>query len=191
MLTLQDLQIADRMRPVQLIALKVKFFGDGLSQGEIGRAEEIASAAFPDDFKLFLSNLEDPAGLFFDWRNVTRASYTTAMNRVLDGVLFDVEHNAFWHPSLGSAPESAQDRTSIVRQAFQAWPKLAPVYKHRFLPIEPLRSGNPVLSIWQTDIIAYGENLIDYLYSEFNLDPRMRPDFSATPTLSIPIWYET
>lgn len=191
MVTLEALQTADRMRPPQLIALKVKFAGNGLSTDEISRAQGIVGASFPDDLKLFLSHLEDPSGLLFDWKNVTKAQYDSKIERVLEGVLFDVKHNVYWHPSFGAKPENLEERVAIIKERFRSWPKLAPIYKHRFLPVEPLKSGNPVLSIWQTDIIAYGENLIDYLYNEFGLDSRMRPDYSNAPTTNIPVWYES
>ncbi len=190
MITLQDLQNADRARPAQLMARKVKFSGNGLSTEEIDKAEEIVGAPFPEDFILFLSHLEDPNGIFFDWKNVTQSTYADRIKWVLDGVVFDLENNSFWDSSLGEKPEAIPDQITTVKAAFSTWPKLAPIFEHRFLPIEPLRSGNPVLSIWQTDIINYGENLLDYLYREFNLDSRFQPDASTAPAPSIPIWYE-
>jgi hypothetical protein len=35
--------------------------------------------------------------------------------------------------------------------------------------------GNPVFSIWQTDIVYYGYDLVDYLAEEFNL--KLPPNF--------------
>ncbi|MFZ5439189.1 MAG: hypothetical protein ACOZQL_04230 [Myxococcota bacterium] len=46
-------------------------------------------------------------------------------------------------------------------------PKLVPVFGHRFLVTEPLRAGNPVLSVYQSDIIVYGNSLADDLAHEF------------------------
>jgi len=37
-----------------------------------------------------------------------------------------------------------------------------PVYSHRYLPSEPKATGNPVLSVHQTDIIYYGNDLASY-----------------------------
>ena len=34
---------------------------------------------------------------------------------------------------------------------------LVPVYSHRYLPAEPKRSCNAVLSVHQTDVVVYGE----------------------------------
>jgi len=63
--------------------------------------------------------------------------------------------------------EQALDR---VGQKIAEAPKLIPVYSHRFLPSEPLANGNPVLSVWQTDIIIYhGPDLESYFEREFGL----------------------
>ncbi|MCP4084980.1 MAG: hypothetical protein GY745_08005 [Actinomycetia bacterium] len=45
-------------------------------------------------------------------------------------------------------------------------PMLIPVYAHRYLPSEPCRSGNPVLSVMQTDVIYYGQNLVEYVEND-------------------------
>jgi hypothetical protein len=54
-----------------------------------------------------------------------------------------------------------------VRAVIAAAPRLIPLFGHRFLPEEPLASGNPVFSISQSDIIHYGSDLADYLEREF------------------------
>jgi hypothetical protein len=49
-----------------------------------------------------------------------------------------------------------------------AAPQLLPLYAHRFLPAGHGTHGNPVLSIWGTDIIYYGKDLADYISHEFD-----------------------
>lgn len=44
---------------------------------------------------------------------------------------------------------------------------LVPVYGHRYIPAQPHESGNPVVSVYQTDIIFYGLNLEDWIEHEF------------------------
>jgi hypothetical protein len=41
------------------------------------------------------------------------------------------------------------------------------VFGHRYLLAEPCQAGNPVLSIYQSDIIVYSGNLHDYFLMEF------------------------
>lgn len=42
-----------------------------------------------------------------------------------------------------------------------------PIYGHRYLPTVPSMGGNPVLSVYQTDIIYYGNDLLDWFSYEF------------------------
>ncbi|MEO3858482.1 hypothetical protein [Acrocarpospora sp. B8E8] len=67
-------------------------------------------------------------------------------------------------------------------------PKLAPIYAHRFLPAGHGTYGNQVLSIWGTDIIRYGKDLVAYVTNDFY--PR---DDDAGPWEQgalIPVWGE-
>lgn len=41
------------------------------------------------------------------------------------------------------------------------------VIEHRYLLASPCEAGNPVLSIYQSDIIIYGVDLHDYFLTEF------------------------
>ncbi|GHO60945.1 hypothetical protein KSB_94200 [Ktedonobacter robiniae] len=52
---------------------------------------------------------------------------------------------------------------------------IPPFYSHRYLLAEPCAAGNPVLSIYQSDIIVYSVDLRDYLLTEFG-------DLIGTPT---------
>ncbi|HEY6270031.1 MAG TPA: hypothetical protein VIX11_17150 [Candidatus Acidoferrum sp.] len=44
---------------------------------------------------------------------------------------------------------------------------MIPIFSHRFLPAEPATAGNPILSVYQTDIIYYGTDLASYFANEF------------------------
>jgi len=46
-------------------------------------------------------------------------------------------------------------------------PKLISLYSHRYLPAEVPDTGYPVFSVYQTDTIYYGRDLLDYLEREF------------------------
>lgn len=85
---------------------------------------------------------------------------------VLEGIEFDVEQG-LWLRRWGRRPHDLTKATALVRAEFATWPKLLPIYSHRFLASEPCRAGNPVFSIVQTDIIYYGSNLGNYLLNEF------------------------
>lgn len=60
---------------------------------------------------------------------------------------------------------------------------MVPVYAHRYLPAG---RGDPVLSIWQTDIIIYGTNLADYIDDEVGGSGSfISPDWTPPP---VPFW---
>jgi hypothetical protein len=50
-------------------------------------------------------------------------------------------------------------------------PVLIPVFSHRYLLASPCEANNPIFSVYQTDIIIYGNNLPDYLWPEFGCPP--------------------
>lgn len=66
-------------------------------------------------------------------------------------------------------------------------PRLIPVYGHRYLPAFPSEAGNPVYSVYQTDIICYGNDLLTYLCREFKIAP-YRSSFQRSKLKQIPFW---
>lgn len=136
----------------------------GYSQGELERAQETFGLSFPPDLADLLLDRRPILG--YDWR--TDHSQIRAMLAwPIEGILFDVENNAFWLAEWGSRPTETVARREIVQAAVAAAPTLIPLIGHRFLPSEPNEAGNPVFSVYQTDIIYYGANLEHYFNNEF------------------------
>ena len=81
---------------------------------------------------------------------------------------FDIEHGSFWLAEWGKQPSSLEEAFAIAKQASQDAPTLIPINGHRYIPHRPNEAGNPVFSVYQTDIIYYGANLSDYLEHEFS-----------------------
>ena len=79
-------------------------------------------------------------------------------------------HNVFWPRGWPARPDSPAESRQIVAERLAEAPALIPICAHRAIPNEPLEAGNPVFSIWQTDIIIYGDDLADYLWHEFDND---------------------
>jgi len=147
----------------------VTIWTTGYTQGELDTAQEKYDLRFPPDMIELL--LDRRIAKSFDWR--TDHEYIRDRLRwPLEGMLFDVEENEFWLPDWGERPRKAAARREIVSAAVAAAPRLIPIYSHRYLPAEPHKTGNPVLSVYQTDIIYYGANLQNYLDNEFG--PRAR-----------------
>lgn len=82
---------------------------------------------------------------------------------------FDIEHDSFWLPAWGPKPGTSEAAQAMARRAVRAAPFLIPVFSHRYLPASPCEAGNPVFSVYQTDIIYYGFDLPSYLSAEFEV----------------------
>src|SRR5258706_5810017 len=72
-------------------------------------------------------------------------------------------------------------RSRLAQDKAKEAPALVPVFAHRFLPAEPLLEGNPVLSVWQADIIYYGLDLVNYFLNQFHLSQSSQANGSKPP----------
>lgn len=138
----------------------------GLSSDQIASIEGQLGFRVPDDFAYLFQNLQDRGELLFPWSNFDKRRYDEMLRWVLRGIEFDIEHK-FWLERWGKRPASLSVAVEIARKDFETWPKLLPIFGHRFLAAEPCLSGNPVFSIMQTDIVYYGADLPHYLLNEF------------------------
>ncbi|MFD0599441.1 SMI1/KNR4 family protein [Catellatospora coxensis] len=154
----------------------------GLTDAEFDEIEQEFGFRFADDHRAFLAaglpvnTRPEPRepGVFYahaepwpDWRRADRDQLRTALNWPIEGVLFDVEHNGFWHESWDPRPRDTVEAVATAARMLAQVPAMVPVYGHRYLPAGRGLSGHPVLSMWQTDIIYYGMDLVDYIDSEF------------------------
>ena len=73
----------------------------------------------------------------------------------------------------------------MARTYFAKVPVMVPIYSHRYLLAHPDRTGTPVLSMYQTDIIYYGTDLVDYFHHEFG---RPVPTPEDHQYAAIPFW---
>jgi hypothetical protein len=58
------------------------------------------------------------------------------------------------------------------------------VFGHRYLPSDPTYVPSPVFSVYQTDVIFYGDKLLDYVAHEFKAPP-LHPSNERT---YVPFW---
>jgi hypothetical protein len=155
---------------------------DGLSEAEIAGIEGTFGFRFANDHRAFLmAGLpvntrrapREPEVLYThqepwpDWRRHGADHLRACLTRPLNGVLFDVEHNAFWYDAWGPRPQQLQEAVGVARERLMHVPTMVPIYGHRYLPAGVGTSGHPVLSMWQTDIIYYGLDISDYIDREF------------------------
>ncbi len=156
---------------IDLLKAAGVLFREGLSDEEILSVEQRYRINFPPDLRSFLQT-QMPWGQFPNWRSEDDPRIREMLRWPLDGMIFDVENNAFWLSEWGSKPSSKDEARAIVEQHVARAPRLIPIYAHRMIPDRPLEAGNPVFSVYQTDIIYYGFDLDDYFRNEFNLPGR-------------------
>jgi hypothetical protein len=165
----------------------------GLTDAEFARIERDYEFEFADDHRAFLAaglplNSSEGGrrrGSWPDWRDADPGDLRERLGWPVEGVLFDVEHNAFWLPSWGQRPADTGEALRAARQHLDRVPKMIPVYGHRYLPAGRGTYGHPVLSIYQTDIIFYGTDLADYVSCEFS---RWFISADWTPPPMVPFW---
>ncbi|MEU7071455.1 hypothetical protein AB0B30_16855 [Streptomyces narbonensis] len=142
--------------------------GPGLSEREMDAVEARFGFPFSADHRVFLAaGLPLGSPRWPDWRDGDPEDLAGRLARPVEGVLFDVERSRFWHPSWPPRPAETSDALRLARSEMTTVPPLVPVYGHRYLPGVAGAYGHPVLSVWQTDIIVYGNDLSDYLRHEF------------------------
>jgi hypothetical protein len=162
----------------------------GYSQTQLDELERKWKLRFPPDYRLFLSTLgsTDHPG-FYDWL-VGDDAIHRAYEAVVEGLAFDVEQNQLWLDAWGPRPSSEDERRRVVSAQVEQAPKLIPVFGHRFLVAEPCESGNPVLSIHQSDIIIYGADLRMYLLNEFAPLLGTTSDWKTPAKFEVRFWGE-
>jgi hypothetical protein len=137
---------------------------DGYTRSELEQAQETYGLRFPPDLLDLLLDRRPKEG--WDWRSDDKG-IRRALERPLDGLLFDVEQNDLWWPEWGERPPSVDERAQVVSAIVQSAPRLIPLIGHRYIPEEPHEVGNPVFSVMQSDVIYYGANLAEYFANEF------------------------
>ncbi|MFF9911718.1 hypothetical protein [Streptomyces sp. NPDC013457] len=140
----------------------------GLTERELDAVETRFGFTFSADHRVFLATgLPHGSSRWPDWRDGDPEDLAGRLAWPVDGVLFDVEHSGFWHPAWPSRPAEKSEALRVARTELESVPQLVPVYGHRYLPGTAGEHGHPVLSVYQTDIILYGNDLADYIQYEF------------------------
>ena len=145
-----------------------------MTNKEIIEVENIFKIKFPEDLSIFLKTNLPVSDGFVHWRyglnsEKGKKEIESRLNWPLEGILFDVKNSEFWLGEWDLKPEKYSEQKEIVIKKFKNYPKLIPIYSHRYISSSPNERGNPIFSVYQTDIISYGMNLADYLSREFNL----------------------
>jgi hypothetical protein len=155
----------------------------GYTQAELDRAQHRFGLVFPPDLIALLRRKRPVDG--HDWTD--DAATRRALDWPLDGLLISVERGQIWWPEWGKEPSNARARKEVLHDVVSRAPKLIPLISHRYLPEQPHESGNPIFSVFYTDVIYYGANLKDYFGREFG-DWHTRNQPWPTQIKYIPFW---
>ncbi len=107
---------------------------------------------------------------------------------IWEGIEFDIKNNSFWYEDWGEKPNSFCEQIQIAKKHFKKYPKLIPIFVHRYIPETPSKEGNPIFSVWQTDIIYYGLNLEHYFSHEFHYADSKDYKLTQYPQRKIEFW---
>lgn len=140
----------------------------GLACAEADRAESVIGAKFPPDLRAFLSEGLPIGQRFPNWREPESDAIRDQLGWPLEGMAFDITNNAFWLDAWGARPLELEVALNIAKAKVAKAPRLIPIVGHRYIPAEPEAAGNPIFSVYQTDIIYYGDDLATYLRCEYN-----------------------
>jgi hypothetical protein len=143
-------------------------FEPGLSDAEFEAVESRFGFRFPPDLRRFLAYALPASDRWPNWRHEPHEILRARLEWPYEGICFDIENNAFWPAEWGEEPTSLDEARRIARQHVDAAPRLIPILAHRYLPDRPHQDGNPIFSVYQTDIIYYGRDLPTYLENEFS-----------------------
>ncbi|MFH8285189.1 hypothetical protein [Streptomyces antibioticus] len=157
-----------------------------MTERELDQVEERWGFRFAPEHRTLLgAGLPTGSSRWPDWRDGEREDLAERLAWPVHGVLFDVEHNGFWHSDWEPRPTVTQDALEVARTYLTKVPVMVPIYSHRYLLADPDRTGTPVLSMYRTDIIYYGSDLVDYFHHEFGRAVPTPEDHQYAP---IPFW---
>jgi hypothetical protein len=180
-------------------------FEESLSDAEVEAVQSKFGFVFPPDLRMFLqtalpvSRPPKPgstyANPFPNWRSGDEGHLWDSLNWPYEGMCFDIK-NGVWMEDWGERPASHEEACAIAREKVKQAPTLIPIYGHRYMPDSPCLEGNPIYSVWQTDIIYYGLDLPSYLAHEFKISnpypkpqqPRRIVFWSHLPFMWSPDW---
>jgi hypothetical protein len=171
----------------------------GLTSHEFAEIENEFGFEFSDDHRAFLvaglpvaPSLTRPGivTLWPDWRDGDREALRSLLDGPATRLLFNVAHDRFWYDGWGTRPTDKSEALTIARERLRDVPTLVPIYRHHFLPAGHGTSGHPVLSMNDTIVLREGDDLLDYMLTEFAA-PRGNPLRSRSrPTTPIPFWQD-
>lgn len=138
-------------------------FEAGLTDSEFQAIEERFGFQFPFDVRWFLMQGLPSGDRFPNWRTPDQ-KLINQLEWPAEGILFDVRNSVFWYPAWGERPASTEEAVVVADGHLRVLPQVIPIFGHSYLPSVPCLPGNPVFSIYQSDVIHRGGRLSAYLH---------------------------
>ena len=154
----------------------------GLSGAELSAVQAKWGIVFCADHAALLGIGVPVGDGWLDWRHDPDEKVRERLRAPVDGLLFDVTHNEFWPASWGERPADGEAATERAATVLAGWPRLLPLFGHRYLPAGPYPTPSPVLSVVQSDVIWYGSDLLEWVQREFLGVPL--PGHTARPEIA-------
>lgn len=144
----------------------------GMTEDEIEKAEKYYNITFPKDLRDLLLNFLPVGESFYNWNDYSEDNTKKIKKMIEDpicGIIYDIENNNFWMDIFGKCPDKIEDRVNkFIEYKDKGFiPKLIPIYSHRYV-VSDRDINYPIISVYQTDIIYYGINILDYFEREFD-----------------------
>ena len=164
----------------------------GLTNAQLAVVEDALGHELPFEVGLLLVMGVPDGDEWWDWSEAPLDQLRRWQDRVVEGVVFDVRENDFWSPTFGARPDELDERAAVAAAFVTGLEPLFPLHGHRAIPVSTpaghdSASGNPVLSVMQTDVIEYGRDLADWLHKDFRVP---LPTWEMPGERRFPFWSE-
>ncbi|MDI2126153.1 hypothetical protein [Yinghuangia seranimata] len=159
-------------------------YGPGLTAAELAAVEDAYGFRFAPDHRELLTGALPLGAGWPDWRDGGAAKLKAQLSLPAAGVLFDVEHAAFWPTAWGPRPAQLRHALKSARWHLAKAPTLVPLHANHYLPAAPAGPGHPVLAIRRTEVTVIHGSLSDYLRTDLtNTEAPTTP-----PPSTVPFW---
>ena len=166
---------------------------EGLTEEEFEKIENFYNIKFPKVLKILYESFLPP---FYNWRDFSEKNVETIkyyLNWPINGMKFDIAFNGFWLECFGERTDDMEQNQIKAEEYMrnskeEEVPRLIPIYSHRYVPSFPDSIDVPVFSVYQTDIIYYGNNIENYFEHEFNKNYKDDNKDGDIGTKEIPFW---
>lgn len=153
----------------------------GLRPDEFTAIEQRWGFRFSPDHRAFLTGGLPVGQAWPDWRAPDPLVLRGLVNWPVDGLLFAVEHNGYWHPGWATRPADLAEALAVAYAALRRWPVLVPLHGTYYLPTD--LPGHPVLDVFRSSVTPLGADLADWVEQCFGSGPAARE-----PKPTVPFW---